>query len=76
MADKNDLKRLLLRAALARQKRPTETQLDQATEQLSKKASVTKEGLRILGESVARDPDLFDACDPDTANDILGDLRK
>lgn len=76
MADKSDLKRLLRVAVAAKRKYATEQQLDEATELLTKQASITREGIRALGESVAHDPELFAASDPDSVNDILGELRR
>jgi hypothetical protein len=74
MPKRDDIKRLLRNAALAANKRIDEQQLGAAAEQLVKKASVQKQDLRLLGESVAHDPEIFAATDTDDMNDVLGRL--
>ncbi|QIF03149.1 hypothetical protein [Roseimicrobium sp. ORNL1] len=71
MADKTKLRKVLLESAQAQRKTLSERQLTEATEQLVKKGSVTREDLRQVGRSVAADPEIFAVVDTGKVNDIL-----
>lgn len=71
MAKKDELKKLLHKAASARGKYVTDAQIDKAAAELQKKAFVNLEDIRQLGESVVYDKEAFAVVDIGDVNDIL-----
>lgn len=71
MADIHELRRLLSASVQAQRKSLSEKQLSEATEQIVKKGSVTRDDLREVGRNVAADPDIFTVVDTGKVNDTL-----
>ena len=76
MPDTNNLKQLLKTAALVARKTITEQQLEKAAQELAQKKQASANDLRVLGESVASDAQIFAATDIDDINNELGRLRE
>lgn len=76
MPDTNNLKRILKTAALVARKPITEHQLEKAAQELAHKKQASASDLRVLGESVADDAQIFAATDIDDINNELGRLRE
>jgi len=75
MPDSTDLKRKLRYAALAANAQPTERQLDEAVQELEKKAHVTKSDLFEVGRKVASNSEIFASTDIEDINNILDQIR-
>jgi hypothetical protein len=76
MPDSDDIKLILRRAALTAKVTPTERQLDEAVQELTKKASVTQTDLREIGQKVAGLQHIFAATDIEDINNILDQTRR
>jgi hypothetical protein len=76
MATKDELKRLLRRAAALSRKSVSEQELSEAADLLSREKKASAEILQQIGESVAHDPGTFKASDIDEINAVLDTLRK
>jgi hypothetical protein len=81
MAELDDLKRTALKRILqagtvAARKHASDRILEEAAQELEKRASVTKRDLQILGEDIAKDPEIFAVTDIDDINDVLDQGRK
>jgi len=76
MPDKDNIKRLLRAAVVTNRKQITEQQLETAASELVKKSSVTKSDVILLGESVAKDREMFAVVDIGDINDVLARGKK
>ena len=70
------LKQILKQGANAARKYVDDQALERAAQQLEKRASVTKQDLEFLGESIANDPEIFAVTDIGDINDVLDQGRK
>ena len=70
----DDIKLKLRVAVILNNKKISEGALNEAAEELVKNASVQKQDLRVLGQRVAHDPEIFASTDIDDINDVLGRL--
>lgn len=76
MADKDDLKRKLRNAAYASRAIPTDRQLDEAVEEITKKAHVTKSDIEDVGRKVASNSEIFASTDIEDINNILDQIKR
>ena len=70
------LKQILKQGANAARNYVDDQALERAAQQLEKRASVTKQDLEFLGESIANDPEIFAVTDIGDINDVLDQGRK
>ena len=75
MPSEKDIKLILQTAALAAHKAVTESELNEAVIEIIKKADVSKQDLRTIGQKVANDAEIFAIADPDDVNDVLARLK-
>lgn len=75
MPDSNDLKRKLRIAALAAKVYPNDQQLDEAVQELTKKAHVTRGDLQEIGRKVASNSEIFASTDIEDINNILDQIK-
>jgi hypothetical protein len=74
MAKIDEIKQKLRVAVAVAKKQATERQINEAAEVLQKRAHVEKRDLRVLGEQIVGDPEIFASTDTDDMNNLLGRL--